>query len=237
MNATGTLYLIPSNLSVPFTPAAILPRDVIAIASRLDYYIAENAKSARAFLKSLGIERPMRDVSIVELNARTGKDALAEMLVPLQGGYDVGLVSEAGAPGVADPGAMIVELAHRADIRVMPLVGPSSILLGLMASGLNGQRFAFHGYLPQEKTARISAIRELEQESRRRDMTQMFIETPYRNHALMADLIATLAPATRLCMASDLTGPTERIVQQPVAAWRNVALEVVKAPAMFLILA
>ena len=237
MNATGTLYLIPSNLSVPFTPAAILPRDVIAIASRLDYYIAENAKSARAFLKSLGIERPMRDVSIVELNARTGKDALAEMLVPLQGGYDVGLVSEAGAPGVADPGAMIVELAHRADIRVMPLVGPSSILLGLMASGLNGQLFAFHGYLPQEKTARISAIRELEQESRRRDMTQMFIETPYRNHALMADLIATLAPATRLCMASDLTGPTERIVQQPVAAWRNVALEVVKAPAMFLILA
>ena len=237
MNATGTLYLIPSNLSVPFTPAAILPRDVIAIASRLDYYIAENAKSARAFLKSLGIERPMRDVSIVELNARTGKDALAEMLVPLQGGNDVGLVSEAGAPGVADPGAMIVELAHRADIRVMPLVGPSSILLGLMASGLNGQRFAFHGYLPQEKTARISAIRELEQESRRRDMTQMFIETPYRNHALMADLIATLAPATRLCMASDLTGPTERIVQQPVAAWRNVALEVVKAPAMFLILA
>ena len=237
MNATGTLYLIPSNLSVPFTPAAILPRDVIAIASRLDYYIAENAKSARAFLQSLGIERPMRDVSIVELNARTGKDALAEMLVPLQGGYDVGLVSEAGAPGVADPGAMIVELAHRADIRVMPLVGPSSILLGLMASGLNGQRFAFHGYLPQEKTARISAIRELEQESRRRDMTQMFIETPYRNHALMADLIATLAPATRLCMASDLTGPTERIVQQPVAAWRNVALEVVKAPAMFLILA
>ena len=237
MNATGTLYLIPSNLSVPFTPAAILPRDVIAIASRLDYYIAENAKSARAFLQSLGIERPMRDLSIVELNARTGKDALAEMLVPLQGGYDVGLVSEAGAPGVADPGAMIVELAHRADIRVMPLVGPSSILLGLMASGLNGQRFAFHGYLPQEKTARISAIRELEQESRRRDMTQMFIETPYRNHALMADLIATLAPATRLCMASDLTGPTERIVQQPVAAWRKAAIEVVKVPAMFLILA
>ncbi len=237
MNATGTLYLIPSNLSVPFTPAAILPRDVIAIASRLDYYIAENAKSARAFLKSLGIERPMRDLSIVELNARTGKAALAEMLVPLQGGYDVGLVSEAGAPGVADPGAMIVELAHRADIRVMPLVGPSSILLGLMASGLNGQRFAFHGYLPQEKTARISAIRELEQESRRRDMTQMFIETPYRNHALMADLIATLAPATRLCMASDLTGPTERIVQQPVAAWRKAAIEVVKVPAMFLILA
>lgn len=237
MNATGTLYLIPSNLSVPFTPAAILPRDVIAIASRLDYYIAENAKSTRAFLKSLGVERPMRDVSIVELNARTGKDALAEMLVPLQGGYDVGLVSEAGAPGVADPGAMIVELAHRADIRVMPLVGPSSILLGLMASGLNGQRFAFHGYLPQEKTARISAIRELEQESRRRDMTQMFIETPYRNHALMADLIATLAPATRLCIASDLTGPTESIVQQPVAAWRKAAIEAVRAPAMFLILA
>ena len=237
MKTTGTLYLIPSNLSLPFIPGTILPRDVIAIASRLDHYIAENAKSARGFLKSLGVERPLRDFSIVELNARTGKDALDEMLVPLHRGHDVGLVSEAGAPGVADPGALIVELAHRTQIRVIPLVGPSSILLGLMASGLNGQRFAFHGYLPQEKIARISAIRELEQESRRRDMTQMFIETPYRNHALLADLIATLAPATRLCIASDLTGPAESVVQQPVAAWRKDSVESPKAPAMFLLLA
>ena len=236
-NTHGTLFLIPANLSEPFAPGAILPQEVIAIALRLDFYIAENAKAARAFLKSLGIERPLQDVSIRELNDRTGKDELAELLKPLLAGSDVGLVSEAGAPGVADPGAAVVELAHRQHIDVMPLVGPSSILLGLMASGLNGQKFAFHGYLPQEKTARINAIQELERESRRRNMTQMFIETPYRNHALLADLIATLSPATRLCVACDLTGSSQTIIQQPVAAWRKAPVAARKAPALFLFLA
>ena len=236
-NTPGTLFLIPANLSEPFSPGAILPREVIAIALHLDFYIAENAKTARAFLKSLGIERPLRDVSIRELNEHTGKDELADMLRPLLAGSDVGLVSEAGAPGVADPGAAAVALAHKHHVNVMPLVGPSSILLGLMASGLNGQKFAFHGYLPQEKTARIEAIRELERESRQRNMTQMFIETPYRNRALLADLIATLSPATRLCVACDLTGSTQTIIQQPVAAWRKAPIEARKAPALFLLLA
>ena len=237
MSVSGNLYLIPTNLSEPFSPDVILPREVLAMASRLNYFIVENAKTARAFLKSVGIERPMRELSIRELNARTSKHELNEMLAPLLAGNDVGLVSDAGAPGVADPGALIVDLAHRHRVNVMPMVGPSSILLGLMASGLNGQKFAFHGYLPQEKTARIVAIRELESESRQRDMTQMFIETPYRNQALLIDLVATLSPQTRLCVASDLTGPTQLIIQQPVSAWRKTPIEARKVPALFLLLA
>jgi 16S rRNA (cytidine1402-2'-O)-methyltransferase len=233
----GTLFLVPVNLSEPFSAEAILPKDVVAIALRLDFFIAESAKTARAFLKSLGMARPLQDLSIQELNARTGKDELAEMLKPLLAGKDVGLMSEAGAPGVADPGAAVVAWAHQHHVSVMPLVGPSSILLGLMASGLNGQKFAFHGYLPQEKAARVKAIQELERESRQRNMTQIFIETPYRNHVLLADLIATLSPATRLCVACDLTGPTQIIIQQPVAAWRKAPIAARKIPALFLLLA
>ncbi len=236
-NMSGTLFLIPTNLSEPFSPAAILPPDVVATALKLDFFIAENAKTARAFLKALGLVRPIQGISIRELNERNGKDALADMLQPLLDGYDVGLVSEAGAPGVADPGAEVVARAHRLRINVMPLVGPSSILLGLMASGLNGQRFAFHGYLPQEKSARIKSIQELERESRQRVMTQLFIETPYRNHTLLADLIATLAPTTRLCVACDLTGTKQAIVQRKVADWRNATSELPKTPALFLFLA
>lgn len=233
----GTLFLIPTNLSEPFSPSAILPQDVVATALKLDFYIAENAKTARAFLKSLGLARPIQGISIRELNERNEKDALTDMLRPLLDGRDMGLVSEAGAPGVADPGAEVVALAHRLQINVVPMVGPSSILLGLMASGLNGQRFAFHGYLPQEKSARIKSIQELERESRQRRMTQLFIETPYRNHALLADLIETLSPATRLCVACDLTGGTQSIVQKNVAEWRTAPAELPKTPALFLFLA
>ncbi len=237
MSARGTLFLIPTNLSASFSPDNILPREVTAIAMRLDHYIAENAKTARAFLKTLGVTRPLRDISICELTANVDDNKLAEMLAPLFDGHDVGLVSEAGAPGVADPGAVVVDLAHQRGIDVMPLVGPSSILLGLMASGLNGQRFAFHGYLPREKAAKILAIRELERESRQRDMTQIFIETPYRNEAMLADLIETLSPATKLCVASDLTGSDQVIIQQPVAAWRKSPNIAPAKPALFLLLA
>ena len=237
MKDHGTLFLIPTNLSESFSLDSILPREVATIALTLDHYIAENAKTARAFLKALGVARPLRDISICELTAHIDDDKLLEMLAPLFAGHDVGLVSEAGAPGVADPGAMVVDLAHRRGIYVMPLVGPSSILLGLMASGLNGQRFAFHGYLPREKTAKILAIRELERESRQRDMTQIFIETPYRNQAMLADLIETLSPATKLCIASDLTGSDQIIIQQPVAAWRKSPSTAPAKPALFLLLA
>ncbi|MEP7154323.1 MAG: SAM-dependent methyltransferase [Betaproteobacteria bacterium] len=233
----GTLYLIPTNLSDPFTPQSILPQDVIATARRLDYYIAENARTARAFLKTLEIDRPIQGISIRELNGRQEKNILLEMLQPLLDGHDVGLVSEAGAPGVADPGADIVALAHELGLTVSPLVGPSSILLALMASGLNGQRFAFHGYLPQEKNARTKSIAELERESRQRNMTQLFIETPYRNQVLLADLIQTLAPSTRLCVACDLTGAGEAIIRRDVSAWKKSPVELGKVPALFLFLA
>lgn len=234
---TGTLYLIPSNLSEPFAPAQILPTAVIATALRLDHYIAENAKSARAFLKGIGVDRPLLEISILELNNQTHSDALMDMIVPLLAGHDVGLVSEAGAPGVADPGALVVAIAHRHGIPVVPLVGPSSILLGLMASGLNGQTFAFHGYLPQDKDSRVAAIIALEQESRQRNMTQLFIETPYRNQALCADLLVALAPSTQLCLARDLTGNRENVRTMCVSDWRNQSPAMEKLPTLFLFLA
>ncbi len=233
----GTLYLIPSNLSEPFLPAQILPATVIATAIRLNHYIAENAKAARAFLKGIGVVRPLLEISILELNDRTPKHALNDMIAPLVAGHDVGLVSEAGAPGVADPGAVIVAIAHQRGIPVVPLVGPSSILLGLMASGLNGQTFAFHGYLAQDKTARAAAIIALEKESRQRNMTQLFIETPYRNEALFADLIKVLAPSTQLCRARDLTGNRENVQTMSVGEWRKHMPALEKLPTLFLFLA
>ncbi len=234
---TGSLYLIPSNLSDPFTPTQILPATVIATAIRLNHYVAENAKSARAFLKGIGVVRPMAQISIQQLNSQTRADTLTQMIAPLLAGHDVGLVSEAGAPGVADPGALLVALAHQHGIAVVPLVGPSSILLGLMASGLNGQTFAFHGYLPQDKAARADVIVALERESRQRNMTQLFIETPYRNQALYADLLATLAPSTQLCVARDLTGNHEYVRTSRVADWRIQTLVIEKLPTLFLFLA
>ena len=234
---TGTLYLIPSNLSDPFTPAQILPAGVIATAIRLNHYLAENAKTARAFLKKLGVDRPLMEISILELNNQTNADTLREMVIPLMAGHDVGLVSEAGAPGVADPGALVVAIAHQHGIKVVPLVGPSSILLGLMAAGLNGQTFAFHGYLPQDKTARVAAIIALEKESRQRNMTQLFIETPYRNQALTTDLLATLSTSTRLCLARDLTGQRESVQTMTVGDWRKYAPALEKLPTLFLFMA
>ena len=234
---SGKLYLIPSNLSDPFSSAQILPATVIATAIRLNHYVVENAKSARAFLKKIGVDRPMLEISIRELNSQTRESELAELMAPLRAGHDVGLVSEAGAPGVADPGALMVAMAHDHGFAVVPLVGPSAILLGLMASGLNGQKFAFHGYLPQEKTARASAIVALEGESRQRNITQMFIETPYRNQPLYADLLTNLAPTTLLCIARDLTGACEFVQTKRVSEWRKKTLTMEKMPTLFLLLA
>ena len=234
---TGTLYLIPTQLAEPVNADLILPEAVIATALRLDYYIAENAKTARAFLKAIGIARPLAEVSIRELDKHAKADVMSELLAPLLTGQDLGLVSEAGAPAVADPGAQVVAAAHAAGIRVAPLVGPSSLLLGLMASGLNGQNFAFHGYLPQEKNARSKMIQELERESRQKNMTQLFIETPYRNQVLFADLLLSLAPATRLCVACNLTAAAESVRTLTIAQWRSQAVELEKLPTLFLLLA
>ena len=236
---SGTLYLIPNTLGEGDEAAldAVLPAPVRAQASRLGYFVGENAKSTRAFLKRVGTERPIQEIAIAELNVNTPAGQVEALLKPILAGQDGGLVSEAGCPAVADPGARLVELAHRRGVRVVPMVGPNSILLGLMASGLNGQSFAFHGYLPVDPAARTKQLRELEQSSRRGHQTQIFIETPYRNKALLESLRTTCAPSTRICIAVDLTLATEQIVSKPVSDWKADTLDLNKRPAIFLMLA
>lgn len=233
----GTLFLIPTNLSEPIQPDAILPRHVIAITSRLDSFIVENARSARQFLKVAGTALPLQSLHMRELNEHTPATELLGLLQPLLEGKDIGLLSEAGVPAVADPGASLVALAHTYAVPVVPLVGPSSILLALMASGLNGQMFAFHGYLPADRVGRLSALADLERESGRRHMTQIFIETPYRNGALLADILATCSIETRLCLALNLTAPDQFIATKCIGAWREDVPDLKHRQAVFLLLA
>ncbi|MCL2829316.1 MAG: SAM-dependent methyltransferase [Betaproteobacteria bacterium] len=237
---SGILYLIPTPLG-PTPPESVLPPPALATVRTLRHFVAERAKTARAFLKAAGHPLPLTEILIEELNEHTPPAARHALLEPLRRGENLGLVSEAGCPGIADPGAELAALAHAEHFRVAPLVGPSSPLLALMASGLCGQRFAFHGYLPAKKVPRAEQIRMLERESRLRDQTQIFIETPYRNTQLLEDLIACCAPQTRLCVAVDLTLPEETILTLDVAGWR--ALPVGERPmlekraAIFLVLA
>ena len=198
----------------------------------LEHFAAENAKSARAFLSAVGMPRPLQQIEIVEIAS-----AAAELLKPLRQGRSIGVVSEAGCPAIADPGAAVIEAAHREGFRVVPLVGPSSIVLALMASGLEGQRFAFCGYLPREGAERKKRIGELERRSQREKQTEIFIETPYRNDALLAALLETCSPSTKVCVASDLTLQTERIATREISAWRASAPKVGKRPTVFLLLA
>ena len=213
------LYLIPTPLGAPDTPC-LLPQEQAQITGLTDF-VVEAEKTARAHLKHLGITTPIRELNLQTLNEHTDLKTLPELLKPLQEGRSMGILSEAGCPAVADPGANLVALAHRHGYEVRPLVGPSSLLLALMASGANGQNFAFKGYLPSEKSERIAALKNLEQRSRQQNETQLFIETPYRNDALLADALETLYPETRLCTATDLTLPTQEIISQTVAAWRK----------------
>lgn len=233
MTVAGTLYLLPTGLGDD--AAALLPAEACAIAQRLTHFIAEKPKSARAFLKQIGYPRPLASVAMSTLDKDTPEPAIPALLAPLLQGFDVALVSEAGCPAVADPGALLVRAAHRSGIRVQPLVGPSSILLALMASGLNGQRFAFHGYLPVAAAGRAQRLRELEQRSRQDDATQIFIETPYRNDAMLQALLEHCAPRTLLCVAADITQPTEQIMTRPIAEWRDQLPQLDRRPAVFLI--
>ena len=214
------LYLIPTPLGAPDMPC-LLPHEQAQIAGLTDF-VVEAEKTARAHLKHLGITTPIRELNLQTLNEHTDLKTLPELLKPLQEGRSMGILSEAGCPAVADPGANLVALAHRHGYEVRPLIGPSSLLLALMASGANGQNFAFKGYLPSEKSERIAALKSLEQRSRQQNETQLFIETPYRNDALLADALETLYPETRLCTATDLTLPTQEIISQTVAAWRKL---------------
>ncbi len=241
---TGTLFLIPNTLGkrdeVDPLPD-VIPAGVQQIAARLDYLVAENAKTARAFLKKLAetcpLAQPIQQIEIRELNVNTRADALAALLAPIAQGRDGGLLSEAGVPAVADPGAELVRLAHAKGVKVRPLVGPSSILLAVMGSGLNGQSFAFNGYLPVDAGERAQRLRDLEQRSRKANQTQVWIETPYRNAALLDALKQHCAGTTLLSIAVDLTLPTETIVTLPLSAWRADRLDLHKRPAIFSLLA
>ena len=234
---SGTLYLIPCTLGD--TPAGqVLPQHVIDIARKLKHFVVEQPRTARQFLSALKHEQPIQSLHFATLNEHTAAKELADLLAPLLAGEDVGIISEAGCPGIADPGAELVSLAHRHGIRVVPLVGPSSILLALMASGLNGQCFAFHGYLPIAEADRNKTIASLEAESARRNQTQMFIETPYRNEKMFGALLSHCRPQTLLCVASDITLPTEQIRTCTVAQWKSLPMpQLNKRPSLFLLLA
>lgn len=245
---TGTLYLLPNTLGIahPTQPLFdVIPNEVQKLTATLTHFVAENAKTTRSFLKLVNanfpLAKPLQEIQINELNINTKEMQLPALLEPLLAGHDVGLISEAGVPAVADPGAVLVRLAHERGIRVQPRVGPSSLLLALMASGLNGQSFAFNGYLPTDATLRSKRIQELEQRSRKESQTQLFIETPYRNHALLDALCQSCAPATQLCLATDLTLPTELIQTRSIAQWRiavntKKVPELNKKPTVFLLL-
>ncbi|WP_295906411.1 SAM-dependent methyltransferase [uncultured Alistipes sp.] len=233
----GTLYLIPCPISDETAPWDVLPAANRAVMDSLDYFIVENTRTARRFLSKAGIARPIAELEFRELNEHTVAGPDVEALVdPIAAGRSAGVISEAGVPGVADPGALVVEACHRRGIRVVPLVGPSSILLALMASGLNGQSFAFNGYLPVKPVERAQAIRRLERRARNEGQSQLFIEAPYRNAKLLEQLLQVLAPDTRLTLAVDLTAPGGQVTTRTVAEWRRAPLpELNKRPAIFII--
>jgi 16S rRNA (cytidine1402-2'-O)-methyltransferase len=247
----GILYLIPNALGAsdaqPGDPlAAIIPTTVRETTARLGYFIAENAKTARGYLKLVAVTHPLawplQEIRISELNVNTEASALPALLGPLRDGEDAGLISEAGVPAVADPGADLVRLAHQHGIAVKPLVGPSSLLLAVMASGLNGQSFAFNGYLPTDAAQRAKRIKLLEERSRAEKQTQLFIETPYRNAAMLEALVGVCNPGTLLCVATDLTLVSETIRTQTAAKWKGdlnagKPPDFHKKPTVFLLLA
>jgi len=234
MNKRGSLYLVPSTLGEG-EPGKVLPEPVIETIRALDSFIAEEARSARAFLRRVGLDRPLDEVRIDVLNEHTDRRELPRLLEPALEGRRVGLLSEAGYPAVADPGSDLIALAHQHGVPVMPLVGPCSLVLALAASGLNGQRFCAHGYLPVETRARATRIRELEARSRSDGSAQLFIEAPYRNNQLLAALLETCAADTQLCIATELTQPTESVRTLPVGAWKASAPDLNRRPTVFVL--
>ncbi len=236
MSNKGKLFLIPAPIAAD-TPDLVIPAQVRKHLPDIRHFLAEDIRTARRYLSALKIYDRIDALSFSVLDKDTKRDDLEEMFSPILAGQHLGVLSESGCPGIADPGALAVEYAHKRGITVVPLVGPSSIILALMASGLNGQHFAFHGYLPVQARDAAKAIREFELESRTRKQTQVFIETPYRNNSLFASLTRTLAPATRLCLAVDVTGANEFIRTQSVEDWRREPVTIAKHPAVFLFLA
>lgn len=230
----GVLYLVPNTLGNPDT-GLTLPEQVARTAAGIRIFIVEDRRNARRFLKMLDPGIEIGSLVFHELNKHTPPGDIPGFLQGCLDGLDTALISEAGVPGVADPGAAVVRHAHEKGIRVVPVTGPSSILLALMASGLNGQSFRFHGYLPVNRGDRIRAIKELEQESKRSGETQIFIETPYRNNALLTDILQICGPGTQLCLAADLTLDSEWIRTMSIAAWKKEKPDLHKRPAVFLV--
>ncbi len=234
MNAYGKLYLIPTTLG-EMNPEEVLPVTVKRTLEFIDYYIVENEKTARRFIKSVLPEKKQPDLKLFALNKHTEVTEHYEFIKPLLEGKNMGLMSEAGCPGVADPGAAIVKLAHEKGIQVVPLVGPSSILLAMMASGMNGQSFAFNGYLPIDKSEKKNALKNFEKLSFDKNQSQLFIETPYRNNKLMEDLLQILQPSTHLCVACDITLPTEYIKTFTVNQWKKNKVDLHNRPCIFIL--
>ena len=230
----GKLYLIPSPLGE--NGLHTIPGYVVELIHRIEHIVAERAKTARHFIKATATPRPMPSYLVEELNDRTPAAELEQLLAPALAGKDVGILSEAGCPGVADPGARLVALAHRKGVTVVPLVGPSSILLALMSSGLNGQHFCFRGYLSPKVNLLGKALKRLEQIALKEQQTQLFIETPYRNRQVMEQALSVLSPNTFFGVAVDLTLDTEYVATQPISVWRKMEIpDLHKRPAIFLL--
>ncbi len=236
MSEKGTLYLIPSPLGEN-EPAEVIPAPVLDKLRTLGTFVVEELRTARRYLSRSGLKGHIDALEFHVLNEHTPESEVEAMAALFEDGRDVGLITEAGLPAVADPGAALVALCHQRGIRVVPFVGPSSLMMALMASGLNGQSFAFQGYLPAKTDERRAAIKSIEKQSAAHHQTQIFIETPYRNDAMLEDLLRICAPATRLCIAADITMPDETILTRSVAQWRKDPITLGKRPCVFLILA
>lgn len=234
MASKGILYLIPTTLGETAVDP-VIPVTVKEIVNIVDEFIVEDERSARRYLKKVGISKPLDTLVLHVLNKHTRPEDVSKFLTGTAEGRNVGVLSEAGCPGIADPGAEVVKLAHSKGIKVVPLVGPSSIVLSLMASGFSGQSFTFHGYLPRERHERIRKLKELERTAQQKDQTQLFIEAPFRNQHLLEDILANCNPVTPLCIACDITLPTEFIKTRTVAEWKKQVPDINKRPAVFLI--
>jgi 16S rRNA (cytidine1402-2'-O)-methyltransferase len=230
----GELYLIPSLLG-DTEPELVLPEGTISTMRKLDYFIVEHLRTSRRLLSKIKVDKPIEDIQFFELNKHTSDDELHAFLKPALSGHNMGLMSEAGTPCIADPGAVVVEMAHAAGIRVIPLSGPSSITMALMASGLNGQSFAFHGYLPIHPAARDKTIKTIENVAALTNQTQIFIETPFRNNQLFAALLRNCSPKVNLCIATNISLPNEQIQTLTIDEWNNNKPDLHKKPSVFLI--
>ena len=232
---TGKLYLVPVPISEDQNLSQVLVTKDIEIVKDLEYFVTETPKTARAFLKDIPLTRKMQDIKITELNEHTQQEELLELLDPIIKGHDMGLISDSGAPSIADPGHRLVRIAQSRGVNVIPLVGPSSIFLALMASGLNGQNFAFYGYLPKEKGRKRKKIKTLERMSQNMKQTQIFMETPYKNQYMLEDILEVCEDNTYLCIAQNVMGKNEYIVTKTIKEWKREQKILEKTPCLFLI--